>query len=245
MPMDRERSPLVSTQLTPSRRRFLMTAPAAAVAVGAIPPTSAMGAQAGLSPELAALEQEFDAAHVAYRVISKRHDEAETLWYALEPEHPKELMHPFGGWLEDPITQTRPWSAAGLRQQAQVWHNIEAGKRTWLEAARLAQAEELIPVAEAYETVRDHAQRACNIEAVEREYYDAMKAVDEVACRLMAVPARSAADFALKVRLLREWVWPDLKDAMVEDDIRYASIARIIADALALIGGAAGNEPAA
>jgi hypothetical protein len=31
----------------------------------------------------------------------------------------------------------------------------------------------------------------------------------------------------------------------VEDDIRYTSVARIIADALALVGGAAGDAPAA
>src|SRR4051794_38992337 len=87
-------------------------------AVVAIPPTTAMGAQAGLSPELAALEQEFEAARATYLTAAKRHDEAETRWYALKPKRPEELMHPFGIVL-DPITKGRPWTAAGLRRFAE------------------------------------------------------------------------------------------------------------------------------
>ena len=86
----------------------------------------------------------------------------------------------------------------------------------------------------------DDAERVSNVKALEADFETAVDAVDEVAERVMAVPAHTAEDFAFKARILRDWIWPDLKDPdLFEDNRQEVSVVRDLNDALALIGGEA------
>src|SRR5215207_2893329 len=116
MSMSREQSPLVS-------RRTILTTGTAAAAVASAPGALAGVTPSGLSSELAVLKREYGTAHAAYLAASQRHNEAETCWCELKPARPEELLEPFGYYV-DPITKGRPWTAAGLRKQAEVWRAV-------------------------------------------------------------------------------------------------------------------------
>jgi hypothetical protein len=216
-------------------RRGVISLGAAAAAVA-----SATGARAklipqGLSLELVRLRREYEATHAAYLAASKQHDQAETRWYALKPKQPEELKRPFGYASDGPI-----WDERQLRHYAAARRCVpEAFGRepTEHERAEIALAEALIPVAEAYEAALDHARRVSNLDAVAEQYYSWLDAVDEVASRIISAPARSAADFVFKVRVLREWSWPTMNKPAVQEDDRVAHAVRILNDALALICG--------
>jgi hypothetical protein len=203
-----------------------------------------------LSTPLAALAREFEAAHAAYLIASERLIEAERRYYALYPK--AEELNDSPEFLFDPVPHKLVFRAQDLRQfverqrsaVASSAHGDSLRKNTTCADVLTPIAEALIPIAEAYEAALADAERAIGRRACEEKFKDAANAMIKVAGRIMAAPVCSAPDLALKVRTLRDWVWPDLRDSEVlEYDERYVSVVRVLDDALALVGGIAPEQP--
>jgi hypothetical protein len=204
----------------------------------------------GLSAPLAALAREFEAAHAAYLIASERLNEAERRYDALYLM-PEDLNDPLW-FLSDPVPLKLILRAQNLRQfverqrsaAASSAHGHSLMQDTTCAEALIPIAEALIPHVEAYEAALADAERAIGCRACKDKFDDAVSAVHEAAQRIMAAPVCSAPDFALKARILRDWVCPNLKNRdLLEVDERYGSAARVLDDALALISGNAPEQP--
>ena len=205
-----------------TRRHLLIGTLAAAVLAGASAPAHVLSA-AAITPdaELAGLERKFLAALDAYEAARQHFNRCEAQYFELRPRVPKLLTRkgPLGHLLVDRWSH---WSTAGLRrvlkgpEHRPVWDEARAA----------------LPVARAYEARVRRMTRETDVVAAERANNAAIEVLREVADLILAAPAGSLEDLAIKARVVKTWGRPEWWDSDEGYTDTYERLAAEILDAV-------------
>ncbi len=203
-----------------TRRSLVGVLGVAALPVAAVAaPALATDTQA--SPRMLELKAEFDAAWARQVASSARQDAAVDLLEKLNPEAPTALLRRAAS--DEPgCRQPWYWCTYSLDQDDAP-----------------PNADELMPLAEAYEQAKEDAKGASGIEEAEAEWDDDYREVSDLAQEIMLLPVATAADMAIKLA-----VWARAIRAESDNDDNLAgeynwmddAQIRLLRDATGLLG---------
>jgi hypothetical protein len=197
------------------------TVASAALAIAAVPADALPAAAIEPDAELIGLERRFAAALDAYETARQHFNRCEARYFELCPRVPKLLARkgPLGHLLSDRWSH---WSAADLRRMLKDLQH----RNVW-DKARTA-----LPVARSYEARMRRVRRTTDVVAAERENNAAMETIGDVAALILAAPARSLADLAVKTRAVKTWGRPEWWDLDEDRTDTYEHLAAEILDAV-------------
>jgi hypothetical protein len=167
------------------------------------------------------LKAEFDAAWARQVASSARQDAAVDLLEKLNPEAPTALLRRAAS---DEPGCDRPW----------YWCAYSLGQ-----ADAPPNADQLLPIAEAYERAREEAKEASGIEEAEAEWQDDWSEVSDLAQDIMLMPVGNAADMAIKLAVWARAIRDESdNDDNLDGEYNWMDDAqiRLLRDATGLLG---------